>query len=76
MTKKWKELSIITGLSTAVTVGEAAWTGLLMWSTSKIPYIGIPIAALLGAVGIGGIYYIGNIGYFACKDWYKKYYAN
>ena len=70
---KWKEFAEIAGLSTAAIVGETAWTIALVWSTSKIPYVGIPIAALFGIVGIGGTCCIGGMSYFAYKDWYQKY---
>lgn len=75
MTKKWKELSTITGLSAVSTIGEAAWTGFLVSTTSKIPYIGIPVATMLGITGVFGTLWFANAGRFAFKDWYKQYYT-
>lgn len=73
MKKKWKEFSIITELSVASVIGEAAWIGFLVSATSKIPYIGIPIAVTLGVTGILGIIWMGNTCNFAYQDWYKEY---
>lgn len=74
MEKKWKEFSAITGLSAASVIGETAWTGFLVSATSKIPYVGIPIAVALGLTGIFGAVWMGNACGFAYKDWYKEYY--
>lgn len=73
MKKKWKEFSAITGLSAAAIIGETAWTGFLVSTTSKIPYIGIPIAVTLGLTGIFGAIWMGNTCGFAYQDWYKEY---
>ena len=72
MTEKWKEFLTITELTTAVPV-EAAWTTFLVCASSKIPYIGIPIAAWLGIVGTISTVWLGNGCRFAYKDWYKEY---
>ena len=73
MTRKWKEFSEITAVSTLAIVGEAGWTGLLVWGTSKIPYVGIPISILLGSVGILGSAWIARGSSFAYEEWYKTY---
>lgn len=75
MTEKWKEFAKITGLGVACTVGELAWTGFLISTVSKIPYVKIPAATVLGITGMFGTLWFVNAGKFAFKDWYKEYYT-
>ena len=75
MRKKWKELITNISLTTASTTTEAAWTGFLVWATSKIPCVGIPIATLVGVTGIFCTVYIANGGRLCYKDWKKRYYT-
>ena len=75
MTKKWKEFLAITGGSAGLVSAELGWTAFLVWSSSKIPVIGIPIAVGLGLTGLGCATFFGNAGRFACQDWYKEYYT-
>ena len=75
MKEKWKDLAVSTGLTAVGTTTEAVWTGLLVWATSKIPYIGIPIATLLGVTGVVCTVYIANGGRLYLKDWKKQYYT-
>lgn len=73
MTGKWKDFLTITGLSTTAISGEAAWTVFLTGVTSKIPYIGIPVATILGLIGGLGALWVGKACGLAYQDWYKKY---
>ena len=75
MTEKWKDFLSIIGIETALTGSEVAWTGFLVSTASRIPYVGVPIAVLLGATGIGCTLWLANNGRFAIQDWHKKYYT-
>lgn len=55
MTEKWKDFLMITGLSATTIPTETLWIIFLTSITSKIPYVGIPIAISLGLVGTFGI---------------------
>lgn len=73
MTGKWKDFLTITSLSTTAISGGAAWTVFLVYMTHKIPYVGMPIATLFGAVGAFETVWIGKACGLAYQDWYKKY---
>ena len=73
MTEKWEDFLGITGITLAAIPGEAAWTTLLAYFLSKIPYVGIPIAILVGSIGAFGTVWIGRVCELSYKDWYKKY---
>lgn len=60
MEDKWKEFMIDGGLRTIGAATQATWTTFLVWATNKIPYVGIPIATLLGVTG------------FICTVWVAK----
>ena len=75
MKKKWKEIVTDISLITVSATTEAAWTGFLVWATSKIPYVGIPIATLLGVTGTICTVYIVNGGRLCYKDWREQYYT-
>lgn len=66
---------MITGLSATTIPTETFWTIFLTSITSKIPYVGIPIAISLGLVGTLGITWMINTCGFAYQDWYKEYYT-
>ena len=74
MTNKWKEFLTITGVSSALISGEIGWTGFLVWHSAKIPYVGIPIAVILGTAGIGGTLFLGSRSRLVYKNWYQEYY--
>ncbi len=71
--EKWKKFAAITGFSVPAVTGEAAWTTFLVWATSKIPYIGIPIAITFGVLGTAGTLWIGGVCSIMYEDWYKEY---
>ena len=73
MIEKWKDFWTITGITGTTIPAEIGWTTFLVLSTSKIPYVGIPIAALLGITGAIGTIWLGSNCRFAYKDWYKEY---
>jgi hypothetical protein len=74
MTKRWKDLVATMGVTGGLVSSELAWTGFLVWGTSKIPYVGIPLAVILGTTGVSGALWIGRKGWLAYKDW-EKYYS-
>lgn len=76
MTDKYKDFFTYAGLTTGCVSAEAGWTALLVWLSSKIPYVGIPIAALLGAGGATSIFFLINGGRLCYLDWYKTYCAS
>lgn len=76
MIEKYKELFTGIGLTTLGTGTEIAWTGFLVWAASKIPYIGIPIATLLGVTGTAGTICLINGSRLCYQDWKKKYSSN
>lgn len=47
---------------------EIAWTTFLVLASSKIPYIGIPLAALIGIAGAGCTAFIASRSYIAFKN--------
>ena len=73
MTEKWKDFWSITGVAFLALPGEAMWTVLLAKITSKIPYIGIPLAATIGAIGAFGAIWVGRTCSLAYEDWYNEY---
>ena len=72
MTNKWKDLIDIAG-GTAIVGSEVAWTVFLTSAASKIPIVGIPIAAILGVTGAGTTVYLANGLRFLYKDWRRDY---
>jgi hypothetical protein len=75
MPKKWKDLLAIAGTTGALVSSELVWTGFLVWGTSKIPYVGIPLAAILGVTGVSGALWMGGKGRSVYKNWQKEYYT-
>ena len=73
MTKKYKDLLGVISLGTVGTGVEIAWTGFLINAASKIPYIGIPVAIFIGAVGAGCTIFIANGSYTAFCEWRQEY---
>lgn len=73
MQEKYKELLTDVGLTTLGTGTEIAWTGFLVWATSKIPYIGIPVATILGITGVTCAAWLASGSRMCYYDWKKKY---
>ena len=57
MQEKHKDLLLGAGLAGT----EIVWTGFLCWVTSKIPYVGIPIATVIGIMGVLSANYFFNV---------------
>jgi len=75
MTKKWKDFATLTAFTVPAVVGEIGWSALLTWGSSRIPYVGVPLAIFIGSAGTIGAVWVSAACRSAYKDWYKEYHT-